>query len=247
MNIGYSPGLNEMLIHSDSLLSEHIQLKSDIIITDMPYGTTNCRWDISINLQDFWKLANSVSKGLVIAFCQTPFDKVLGMSNIENLRYEIIWEKTEATGHLNAKKCPMKAHENILVFGMVPYYPQKTYGHARKTSTSERFRLQSECYGKQTGITKYDSMERYPRSVIKFSTDKQKSKLHPTQKPLALMEYLIKTYTKEGDIVFDPFMGSGTTGLACKNLGRKFIGIEKCDKYFAIAKERLLQNDEREV
>jgi DNA modification methylase len=228
-----------MLIHGDSMIHERRSLKADLIITDMPYGTTNCRWDTPVNLQDFWTLAECVSAGKVIAFGQTPFDKVLGMSNIKGLRYEIIWEKTEATGHLNAKRCPMKAHENILIFGKVPYYPQKTSGHKRKTATAERFRLQSDCYGEQKGITKYDSTDRYPRSVIKFSTDKQKLRLHPTQKPIALMEYLILQHTKEGDIVFDPFMGSGTTGLACKNLGRKFIGIEKDAEYFDVAKERL--------
>lgn len=227
------------LIHGDSLDREYQKIKSDIIITDMPYGTTNCRWDTSIDLNLFWTLAGHASDGRVVAFAQTPFDKVLGNSNIDKLRYELIWEKTEATGHLNAKRCPMKAHENILVFGKVPYYPQKTSGHKRKTAIAERFRLQSDCYGEQKGITKYDSTDRYPRSVVKFSTDKQKSRLHPTQKPLALMEYLILQYTKEGDVIFDPFMGSGTTGLACRNLGRNFIGIEKDKKFFEIAKDRL--------
>lgn len=229
------------LIHGDSMSPQYRGIRADIIITDMPYGTTNCRWDTPINLQSFWALADVVSSGRVVAFGQTPFDKILGSSNIGQLRYEIIWEKTEATGHLNAKKCPMKAHENILVFGKVPYYPQKTSGHIRKTATAERFKLQSDCYGKQKGITRYDSTDRYPRSVVKFSTDKQKSKLHPTQKPIALMEYLILQHTKDGDIVFDPFMGSGTTGLACKNLGREFIGIERDSQYFDIARERLKQ------
>lgn len=214
-------------------------ITADIIITDMPYGTTQCKWDTSVNLIDFWFMADAVCNSKAILFAQTPFDKILGASNINKLKYEIIWEKGNATGHLNAKKFPMKAHENILVFGSVPYYPQKTLNHPRKTANSYRSTDKSDCYGKQNAITTYSSTERYPRSVIKFSKDTQKNRYHPTQKPLALMEYLIKTYTKEGDTVFDPFMGSGTTGLACKNLGREFIGIEMDEKYFFVAQERL--------
>lgn len=212
--------------------------KADIVITDMPYGTTNCRWDTEIILSAFWDVANKSCGGKVVAFGQTPFDKALGSSNIKNLRYEWIWEKSHATGHLNSKKLPMKAHENIMVFGAVPYYPQMTHGHKRKTATKRGD--VTEVYGEQViEPLQYDSTSRYPRSVLRFPSDKQKIKLHPTQKPLALMEYLIASHTKEGDTVMDMFMGSGTTGLACKNLGRNFIGIEKELKYFEIAKERL--------
>lgn len=215
----------------------------DMILADLPYGTTACKWDSPIDLSILWKEYARIAKehAAIILTAQTPFDKVLGCSNLALLRYEWIWEKTEATGHLNAKKMPMKAHENVLVFykKLPRYHPQKTSGHVRKTAVAERFRLQSECYGKQSGITTYDSTERYPRSVIKFSTDKQTLRLHPTQKPVALMEYLIKTYTNEGDTVLDNCMGSGTTGVACANLGRNFIGIEKDSKYFQIAKNRI--------
>lgn len=224
------------MIHGDGL---DFFGKVDVIITDMPYGTTNCRWDTEIDLGRFWTMANNVCGGRVIAFGQTPFDKVLGVSNIQNLRYELIWEKTHPTGHLNANKCPLKAHENILVFGKMKYFPIKTTGHARKKSIADRSKLQSDCYGAQHGVTSYDSTERFPRSVLKFSSDKQKSNLHPTQKPLALMEWLVKTYTKEGETVLDPFMGSGTTGLACKNLKRLFVGIEKDKAYFDVACERI--------
>lgn len=212
--------------------------KCDIIITDMPYGTTAARWDTPIDLERFWDRAEYYCGGRVLAFAQTPFDKVLGFSNLDNLRYELIWEKTSATGHLNAKKCPMKAHENILVFGSVPYYPQMSHGHVRKTARKKGDG--SVLYGKQKmeGLI-YDSTSRYPRSVIKFASDKQRSKLHPTQKPLALMEYLVLTYTKPGDIVLDPFMGSGTTGLACLKHGRGFIGVEKDADYFQTATQRL--------
>lgn len=136
----------------------------------------------------------------------------------------------------------MRSHEDILIFyKQLPIYnPQKTQGHERKVSSasSKKNCVKPECYGEH-GLTSYDSTERYPRSVLKFSTDKQKSTLHPTQKPVALMEYLIKTYTNEGELVLDFTMGSGTTGVACKNLGRDFIGIELDDKYFEIAKKRI--------
>jgi DNA modification methylase len=144
------------------------------------------------------------------------------------LRYEWIWEKTSATGHFNAKKAPMKAHENVLVFykKQPTYNPIKTSGHVRKTAY-KRITLNSEVYNDNTSDAFYDSTERYPRSVQVFASDKQKSNLHPTQKPLALQEYFVKTYTNEGDIVLDNCSGSGTAGLAAKNLNRNFIMIEK--------------------
>lgn len=215
----------------------------DLILTDPPYGTTACKWDSMINLIEMWKEIKRVIKpnGAILLCAQTPFDKVLGVSNLDMLRYEWIWEKTTATGHLNAKKMPMKAHENILVFynKLPTYNPQKTFGHVRKTSTADRGRLGGECYGDQVGVTTYDSTERYPRSVQVFSTDKQKSSLHPTQKPVALMEYLIRTYTNENELVLDFTMGSGTTGVACVNTNRKFIGIELEWEYFNIACNRI--------
>lgn len=218
----------------------------DLILTDPPYGTTQCRWDSIINLDEMWVELKRIIKqnGAILLCAQTPFDKVLGVSNLNMLKYEWIWEKTTATGHLNAKKMPMKAHENILVFydKLPTYNPQKTFGHVRKTSTADRSKLGGECYGDQEGVTVYDSTERYPRSVQLFSTDKQKTSLHPTQKPAALMEYLVKTYSNEGERVLDFTMGSGTTGVACMNTNRKFIGIELDDKCFNIACSRILSN-----
>lgn len=215
----------------------------DLILTDPPYGTTACKWDSVIDYTLMWAELKRISKPntAVLLFAQTPFDKLLGASNINMLKYEWIWEKTAATGHLNAKKMPMKAHENILVFySKLPnYYPIKTTGHVRKSSTADRGRLESEVYGSESGVTTYDSTERYPRSVLKFSSDKQKSNLHPTQKPVALLEYLIKTYTQENETVLDFTMGSGSTGVACKNTNRNFIGIELDEKYFEIAKNRI--------
>ena len=208
----------------------------DFILTDPPYQTTACKWDSMIPFEPMWVELKRIIKpnGAVLLFAQTPFDKLLGASNIGMLKYEWVWEKTAATGHLNAKKMPMKAHENILVFyNKLPnYYPIKTTGHVRKSSTADRGRLESEVYGSESGVTTYDSTERYPRSVLKFSSDKQKSNLHPTQKPVALLEYLIKTYTQDGETVLDFTMGSCSTGVACLNTNRKFLGIEMDDNYY---------------
>ena len=214
----------------------------DMILCDLPYGTTQNKWDAVIPFAPLWAHYKRAvkSNGAILLFGQTPFDKALGSSNLEMLRYEWVWEKTNATGYLNAKKMPLKAHENILVFySELPVYnPVKTVGHTRKVSATKKIRTSTN-YGKQTRAVPYDSTERYPRSVRVFPMDKQKSKLHPTQKPVALMEYLIKTYTNEGDTVLDNCMGSGTTGVACVNLNRNFIGIEKDEKYFKIAEERI--------
>ena len=219
----------------------------DMILADPPYGTTACKWDSVIPLDLMWDQLKRVVKpnGAIVLTAQSPFDKILGCSNISQLKYEWIWEKTAATGHLNAKKAPMKCHENILVFyGKLPtYVPQKTFGHAPTNSFTKR-NGDGECYGKTVEVSGGGSTERYPRSVQVFKSDKQKEALHPTQKPVALMEYLIKTYTLEGETVLDFTAGSFTTGVACKNLNRKFIGIEKDEKYFNIGKSRILTTEE---
>lgn len=216
----------------------------DMILTDPPYGTTKCKWDTVIDLDLMWEELKRIVKpnGAIVLMAQTPFDKVLGASNLPMLKYEWIYEKPAATGHLNAKKMPMKAHENILVFysKLPTYNPQMTHGHPRKVSNTTRHEKDnSECYGGQKGTKNYNSTSRYPRSVQVFSSDKQKSKLHPTQKPVALMEYLIETYTNESETVLDFTMGSGTTGVAACNLSRKFIGIESDQGYFEIASDRI--------
>lgn len=182
----------------------------------------------------------------IVLFGSEPFSSNLRMSNIKEFKYDWIWEKTTATGHLNAKKMPMKANEIISVFYKKPclYNPQKTTGHKRKVSTAEHKRnsIKTDVYGEH-GLTGYDSTERYPRTVLKFKTDKQKESLHPTQKPVALMEYLIKTYTNEGELVLDFTSGSGSTGVACKNLKRDFIGIELDETYFKIGQGRINDGD----
>lgn len=233
------------LMHGDCLeLMKTIPDGSiDLILADIPYGTTQCKWDSVLDLSEMWKHLKRIVKpnSAILLFAQLPFDKVLASSNMRMLKYEWIWEKTAATGHLNAKKMPMKAHENILVFynKLPDYYPIKTTGHVRKSATADKGKLKSEIYGSENGITIYDSTERYPRSVLKFSSDKQTSNLHPTQKPVALLEYLIKTYTQESETVLDFTMGSGSTGVACVNTNRSFIGIELDEHYFNIAKKRI--------
>ena len=176
-----------------------------------------------------------------LMFAQTPFDKVLGCSNLKELKYEWIWEKTTATGHLNAKKMPMKAHENILVFydKLPTYNPQKTTGH-KPANSYTKHQDDGSNYGEtKVGISGGGQTDRYPRSVQVFKTDKQKVSLHPTQKPVALLEYLIKTYTNEGDTVLDFTAGSFSTGVASLNTNRKFIGVEMEEKYFNIGVNRM--------
>lgn len=218
----------------------------DMILTDPPYGTTACKWDSTIPLEPMWEQLKRIIKpnGAIVMSCQTPFDKVLGSSNLQMLKYEWIWEKTSATGHLNAKKAPMKAHENILVFyNKLPVYnPQKTFGHKPTNNFYKKNNQDGECYGMSKSVSGGGATDRYPRSVQVFSSDKQKVKLHPTQKPVALMEYLIKTYTNEGETVLDFTMGSGTTGVACRNLTRNFIGIEMDNTYYSIAVNRIKEN-----
>lgn len=234
---------NQILIKGDCLeeMKEIDSNSIDAVIADIPYGTTNCKWDTVIDLELMWSQLKRIikEKGVIILTAQTPFDKVLGASNLSMLKYEWILEKPAATGFFNAKKMPLKAHENILVFynKLPTYNPQMTHGHKRKTAVKTI--VDSDCYGKAFKKTNYDSTDRYPRSVQKFSSEKQYCNLHPTQKPVALMEYLIKTYTNEGDLILDHTMGSGTTGVAAKNLNRNFIGIELDEKFYQIAKERI--------
>ena len=249
--------MNYKIFNNDCLIKmKDIEDKSiDLILCDLPYGTTQNKWDSILNLELLWEQYERIIKenGAIILFAQTPFDKVLGCSKLDLLRYEIIWQKTHPTGFLNAKKMPLKAHENILVFykKLPTYNPQKTKGHERKiskrTSREKSIEVRNEKilqgrnnYGKiSNNIVDYDSTERFPISVQVFSKDTQHSKLHPTQKPVDLLEWLIKTYSNEGDLVLDNCMGSGSTGIACINTNRNFIGIEKDKYYFDIAYNRL--------
>ena len=216
----------------------------DMILTDLPYGSTKNEWDHVLDLDALWKEYERVIKdnGVIALWAQSPFDKVLACSNLKHYRYEWVIEKTSATGFLNAHKMPMKAHEQILIFykKLPTYNPQMSHGHVRKVSTAEHKRNSKVTtnYGKH-GLTGYDSTDRYPRDVLRFKWDKQKSSLSPTQKPVAACEYMIRTYTNVGDTILDSCMGSGTTGVAAMNLGRKFIGIEIDPDMYEIASARI--------
>ncbi len=209
----------------------------DMILCDLPYGTTKNTWDKPLDLPLLWKEYQRVIKdnGAIVLFAQSPFDKVLACSNLKLFKYEWIWEKTNATGFLNALKCPLKAHENILVFykKAPTYNPIKTKGHKKISRVSHKTNcLQSSNYGKQMHTKDYCSDERYPRSVLQFKLDKQTNNLHPTQKPVELLRYLIKTYTNENDVVLDNCIGSGATAEACYFESRNFIGFDNgtCEK-----------------
>ena len=213
----------------------------DMILADLPYGTTRNKWDSIIPLEPLWEQYERVIKdnGAIVLTAQTPFDKVLGASNLRLLRYEWIWDKRLGTGHLNAKKMPLKRHENILVFykRLPTYNPQMTEGEPYDKGFG--FGASSN-YGEQRAVSgKNETGLRYPTSLLDFSNANRRSKVHPTQKPVALFEYLIKTYTNKGETVLDNVMGSGTTGVACKTLNRNFIGIELDEDYFKIATERI--------
>ena len=217
----------------------------DMILCDLPYGTTACKWDTIIPFEPLWEQYKRIIKpnGAIVLTASQPFTSALVMSNPKMFKYEWIWEKPQATGHLNAKKQPMRSHESVLVFytKQCTYNPQKAAGHKPMNSGVRRKSHINKCYGE---INKVDlpfggNTDRYPRTVQRFSSDKQKLYVHPTQKPVALFEYLIKTYTNEGDLVLDNCAGSGTTGVACKNLNRNYILIEKEQEYVDIINKRL--------
>ncbi|WP_417623060.1 DNA-methyltransferase [Parasphingorhabdus sp.] len=221
----------------------------DLILVDPPYGTTMCKWDSVLDLSKMWQQVSRVAKerSAIVFTAAQPFTSILICSNIKLFKYDLVWDKPNGTGFFNAKKMPLRNHESILVFydKLPTYNPQKTEGHPRRTAKISS--VNSECYGKGFKKTNYDSTSRYPRSIQKFSSDKRKSNLHPTQKPLALMEWLVKTYSNKGDVVLDFTMGSGTTGVAAKKLGRKFIGIELDKNYFDIAKERISKTEKHKA
>ncbi|WP_285945858.1 DNA-methyltransferase [Thomasclavelia cocleata] len=226
-------------------LMDNISDKSiDCIITDLPYGTTQCKWDTIIPFEPLWKQYNRIIKdnGAIVLFGTEPFSSHLRLSNLKNYKYDWIWDKVKGTGFLNAKKQPMRNHELISVFykKQCTYNPQKTYGHKMKKSYRSKD-LQTEVYGEMKNDYTYESTERYPRSIQVFSTDTQNSSLHPTQKPVALIEYLIKTYTNEGEIILDSCAGSMTTGIAAINTNRKVICIENDNGIFNVGRKRVME------
>jgi len=210
----------------------------DAIICDLPYGTTRNAWDSVIPLDQLWEQYKRIIKpnGAIVLFAQTPFDKVLGCSNLEWLKYEWIWEKENGTGFLNAKKMPLKITENILVFykDLPTYNPQMRQGfEPYKCKTGD----QGTNYGQYEKVVTISNGERYPLNLLKF--DRDADAFHPTQKPVDLLRYLIRTYSNEGDTILDNCMGSGTTAVACIKEKRHFIGFELNKQYYDKACKRI--------
>ena len=214
----------------------------DLVLTDPPYGTTACKWDSIIDFDLMWEQLKRVIKpnGAIVLTASQPFTSALVMSNIKDFRYCWAWDKKKGGNIMNLKSQPYKVHEDVCVFSIKPhlYYPIMTDQKERTGKTYSK--------GEANGIENYGDTriynKKYPKSILEVSNADQKGKTHPTQKPVALFEYLIKTYTNEGDLVLDNCMGSGTTGVACKNLNRNFIGIELDPEYFKIAEKRINEN-----
>ena len=218
----------------------------DAIITDPPYGTTACKWDSVIDFDKMWEQLNRIIKpnGAIVLFGSEPFSSALRMSNIKNFKYDWVWNKDRPSGHLNAKRQPMRDVENISVFykKQCTYNPIMTIG--KKSNSIGKAINDITCknnsvYGDFQRVNR-EGNEKYPRQILKYS--RPHPPIHPTQKPILLMEYLIKTYTNEGDTVLDFTMGSGSTLVACDNLNRNGIGIEMDEAYFKIAEQRIKEN-----
>ena len=229
----------------------------DMILADLPYGTTACKWDVIIPFEPLWEQYKRIIKdhGAIVLFGSQPFTSLLGASNLSGLRYSWVWCKTKPTNFANAKKMPLKGFEDILVFyGALPTYnPQGLLkvDLQRKNAGTQSARSMGTKGTKENGDVTTQNMSfagggykqewtNYPRGVIEFGQDSPSK--HPTQKPVALLEYLIKTYTLEGETVLDNCMGSGSTGVACIKTKRNFIGIEKDPEYFKIAEKRINEN-----
>jgi len=215
----------------------------DAIITDPPYGTTACKWDSVIDFDLMWQQLNRIVKpsGAIVLFGSEPYSSALRMSNIKNFKYDWVWNKDRPSGHLNAKRQPMRDVENISVFykKQCTYNPIMTIGkksHSIGKAIKDITCKNNSLYGDFKRVNRKGN-EKYPRQILRYS--RPHPPIHPTQKPILLMEYLIKTYTNENETVLDFTMGSGSTGIACKNLNRNFIGIELDDKYFNSATKRI--------
>ena len=214
----------------------------DVILCDLPYGTTKCKWDVVIPFDRLWEQYKRIIKdrGAIVLFGSEPFSSYLRMSNIKQYKYDWVWDKDRSCGSMLAKIRPLKYHENILIFckSKEYYFPQMTKGKMQKKASGGK----SDNYG-EVPIVRYESDIYYPRSIQTFKAcHNMTGKVHPTQKPVALLEYLIKTYTLEGETVLDNCMGSGSTGVACINTNRNFIGIELDPEYFKIAEKRINEN-----
>lgn len=266
----------DSLINADCLEAmKYIKDKSvNLILCDLPYGTTACKWDTIIPFDKLWEQYNRIIKdnGAIVLFGSQPFTSMLVMSNLNNFKYEWIWEKQRASNFMSAKYQPLKYHENICVFSKEThnYYPQKykvlefeeikqmsdkelkqvfetrdydRFGNIDRRKTIRDPKTNKEYLGsKITKTRSADDGSRFPKSVLKINKSINKN-IHPTQKPVALLEYLIKTYTQENEVVLDNCFGSNSTGIACKNTNRRYIGIEKDGIYFKLGVERMIKKD----
>ena len=228
----------------NDLIRENV--KVDLVLTDLPYGTTQCKWDNIINYEDMWNCIEQLTypTSPILLFGNEPFSSHLRLSNLKDYKYDWIWNKSVRTGFLNAKKMPLKQYEHIHVF----YKKQCTYNpimwrgkeesHPHKTTKKTNY-----IYGKHNNVNPKLTKMKYPTNIIKVNARANEcnntKRVHPTQKPVKLLKYLIKTYTNEGDVVLDFTMGSGSTGVACRDLKRDFIGIELNEEYFEIAENRI--------
>ena len=217
----------------------------DMILTDPPYGATACKWDSVIPFEPMWAELKRIIKpnGAIVLFGAEPFSSLLRCSNIKDFKYDWVWEKSKATGFLNSKRQPLRAHEIISVFYSKPptYTPQMTEGVAYNKGVRKE-QTQNDVYGSFDQVEVKSDGLRFPRSVQYFKTAESEGSFHKTQKPVALLEYLIKTYTQEGETVLDFTFGSCSTGVACLNTNRKFLGIEMNEGYFDIGVKRMQES-----
>ncbi len=225
----------------------------DLVLTDPPYGTTACKWDSVIPFEPMWAELKRIIKpnGAIVLFGSEPFSSMLRCSNLKMFKYDLVWEKSKGSNFVHSKYQPLKTHENIIVFSKggaaqgsktpMKYYPQMTIGVPYdKGIGQKKISTLNGGLSKSSSIhMKNETGNRFPRSVHYYKTAESEGSYHPTQKPVALLEYLIKTYTNESETVLDFTMGSGSTGVACLNTKRKFFGIEMNDGYFNIAKDRI--------
>jgi len=233
------------LLHGDclDLMAQIPDGSVDMILCDLPYGTTACKWDTVIPFEPLWAQYRRIAKrnAAIVLTASQPFTTALIASNMDMFRYSWVWEKTRGSNPYLANVQPLRCHEDVCVFGDRPhYYPQKTEGASYTISAKAGGRVASDRRSNRAEFQGKIANGRFPRSVVKLSNPSAEMGIHPTQKPVALMEYLIRTYTNEGETVLDNCMGSGTTGVACLNTGRNFIGIEKDPKYFEIARNRIM-------
>src|SRR5574344_1670095 len=238
--------INKVLQGDCLELMRNIPDKSiDMVLCDLPYGTTACKWDVIIPFEPLWEQYKRIIKdnGAIVLFGSEPFSSYLRLSNIKMYKYDWKWEKTKATGFFDAKKRPLNNFEDICVFykKQCLYNPQMTKAQKIYKRGFVK-RKKSDCYGEEKDFEQKETGKRYPKRIIKIENANTKDIVHPTQKPVALFEYLIKTYTNEGDLVLDNCAGSGTTAIACMNTNRNYILMEKEQKYYDIIQDRIKEH-----